>query len=1096
MALPSDASSVAEVRALPPTANWYTCYSTAASHQFFVYATNSLLVVMERDSLKYVRTIDAAQAKINAIDIIDRFCIAGGNDPVLRVLNLLDGALLTSLHGHKTEVRALKFLPKTADDVLVISGDKSGLLILQHVFLKKRCELTPVKSEITSLAVTERQDETFVAVGYQNGMILVFSVDRAAMQLKEHCQFSQPNDMVNALAWSVPGVGSLSAASAAPAGGRGSTLSDDLDAYEEATMAPWPLLASSGRRTKAVVVWSLATREEKHTVRLPAAPAHVTDAQRAKVWIDVLWQRDKKGTDVLMVSTHMGHICAFAIQGNHVREIVVKGARDTHTRSVFNLCPLNTYDRYISTGHDKMIISWCAQQPQVAIKTHSGFIHSIAISALNPTQAAVGLGDGNIKLWQQLATAKRGKKRVNPYASVVLWRGLQGQIVRVHWHPQIEETLAYATEYGHVGLYDLRKSTPVLFSKHHAASSSNNASAPAVSLAWLPPLIPYLLPSECQSLDSSQWAQETILVSCGADHVYFRTPSNPRNPPIDALDVLRSINPKWHTQTESRAMIPTCVASLADNYLAIGYSDGFVEVYSFHGLRIHYASICQRNTITCMDWKTHKDGTALLATGCQDGSIIIHKIDPPAQRVSGKNTEKENETALPVAQTSAFCELRQHKGKVTDVKWSMHVDQWLLASSSVDGLILVWDVCDDTLHHLAACFDRHRQRALCVQWHHLEPDIVLSGAEDRFLYMWNWKGHKVASKDEIDKLVQKRDLGRRRLEQQKKRTDHVDGRGNGASPSPAKKQKMRASAPLFEHVATTLDAKCNEGDALALQQHCFTTAARLAGHDPTDAIDATLATAPEIDDIISHYSLLPSEDAPMPAGLAPLVVGGKNDVRKLIKMEVEHMQQQDMTGAKAAVMQPDTYTDEQLLLHVMQSDYSALATHFSNSGMAMMDWVALALSPAAGKEAWLAMMEDQAAKLRACEKFHLAASCYLACSKVYDAIAVYRQAGMPREALAVAKMRLPNDQELNAQLLSEWATTLQSQGQEELAALCHIQAQLPGWQAQAASLMGRRDAESACFWAACIARLQDQTPLRDTCDGRWHQLVKQRVNAP
>jgi presenilin-like A22 family membrane protease len=40
------------------------------------------------------------------------------------------------------------------------------------------------------------------------------------------------------------------------------------------------------------------------------------------------------------------------------------------------------------------------------------------------------------------------------------------------------------------------------------------------------------------------------------------------------------------------------------------------------------------------------------------------------------------------------------------------------------------------------------------------------------------------------------------------------------------------------------------------------------------------------------------------------------------------------------------------------------------------------------------MMEEQAQKLTSKGFHHLAATCFMACSKVYDAINVYRQASM------------------------------------------------------------------------------------------------------
>lgn len=61
-----------------------------------------------------------------------------------------------------------------------------------------------------------------------------------------------------------------------------------------------------------------------------------------------------------------------------------------------------------------------------------------------------------------------------------------------------------------------------------------------------------------------------------------------------------------------------------------------------------------------------------------------------------------------------------------------------------------------------------------------------------------------------------------------------------------------------------------------------------------------------------------------------------------------------------------------------------------------MDCTYISVLYVAGKEAWLAMMENTATQLARAGQTVLAATCYLACSKVYDAVNVYRKAKMYR----------------------------------------------------------------------------------------------------
>lgn len=78
-----------------------------------------------------------------------------------------------------------------------------------------------------------------------------------------------------------------------------------------------------------------------------------------------------------------------------------------------------------------------------------------------------------------------------------------------------------------------------------------------------------------------------------------------------------------------------------------------------------------------------------------------------------------------------------------------------------------------------------------------------------------------------------------------------------------------------------------------------------------------------------------------------------------------------------------------------------------------------------GKQCWLEMMLKQAKKLEALKQHHLSSACYIACGRNYDAIDVYRKNVMFREAIALAKLRLPDKDPIVDQLFKEWADVLE-----------------------------------------------------------------------
>lgn len=87
-----------------------------------------------------------------------------------------------------------------------------------------------------------------------------------------------------------------------------------------------------------------------------------------------------------------------------------------------------------------------------------------------------------------------------------------------------------------------------------------------------------------------------------------------------------------------------------------------------------------------------------------------------------------------------------------------------------------------------------------------------------------------------------------------------------------------------------------------------------------------------------------------------------------------------------------------------------------------------------GKEKWLELMLNQAKKMEKAKQLNLAASCYIACSHIYDAITMYREQRMFQEAIVIAKLRLPPGDPIIKSLFTDWAKELQKGNQDTLTA--------------------------------------------------------------
>lgn len=242
----------------------------------------------------------------------------------------------------------------------------------------------------------------------------------------------------------------------------------------------------------------------------------------------------------------------------------------------------------------------------MVIKTQAGFPYSLDISPISPDQAIIGYGDSAIKLWKchQIESGRLGKpgdnkstlgRRSNFYESTNFWRGLRGQVERIQWHPTTEGMAAYSTEYGHVGIYDVYNNKNMTFKEYHAVGA-------APSLAWAGDLSAVLAKT---NTDGSDTMTDTLITCGGKGGLFLRNAGHPNQAPIPLTTVLEAINPDLYMLLEAKTtLIRTAVATNSSfEYMALGNSDGSMEIYSLQTLKVIYSSNHHRKPITCLHWK-------------------------------------------------------------------------------------------------------------------------------------------------------------------------------------------------------------------------------------------------------------------------------------------------------------------------------------------------------------------------------------------------------------------------------------------------------------------------------------------------------------
>ncbi|CAO3584397.1 unnamed protein product [Absidia cylindrospora] len=908
-------------------------------------------------------------------------------------------------------------------------------------------------------------------------MIMVYSIGDN-LQLQEQRQLLHTNDGVNSLSWQI------------------------LHTQQE-NQTTWPSLASSGKRTKDILIWEVMESAVSCTIKLPKPESHWTAQQKNTNWIYLAWS-PIHSTEIYITS-HIGQVLRYNVSGSKFL-LLNPRFEQGHSRIAFTLCYSGAY-HIITSSLDGQIIKWNIRNGKVVvnIKTQTGFPYSLDISSNNPDQVAIGYGDSVIKVWkcnQIEKKTKPGQQQRNFYESTSFWRGLRGQVENVQWHPTSEGLLAFSTEYGHVGIYDFYNSKCQTLKEYHAAGDGTP------SMTWTGDLTSLLADKNMAGHNMTD-----TLITCGGKNgdLYIRNVSHPTQAPISLNAILRNTNPTFYTLLETKQS--RCVSVSANPsglYLALGNSDGSLEIYRLKNLKIVYASNYHRKKITSLHWKDIGDHS-LLASGCDNGDIGVHKINhdieiPPADSLT--------------IETSPYGILKAHQRAITDLKWSHHADQILLASTSFDNLAIIWNM--EPTPSIVSYFENHRGCVYSVCWQYLDPDIVLTGGDDRFIYMWNWKDFSINMKDleilqkyvpvfirEKKRMTKRKPIKTEITGNSKKHgLDAMDSEATTSDMDSVKKRKTTNHTKNNNKTTTLFDATTTAIrtiDQTRLHQHCFELAVELYSSNDT-AVDGmsfisdVKRRCEQADDdlYISKYTTLSpttSEKVSTKTQFLNLITGNKNDIRKLIGVEVDLLNDNDNaeTGRNHI---PTTATfmgsDVKLALDIMRSNLFTLGSYIhAGDGMMLTDWIVLALSPMAGKETWLKMMEEQAQKLASSGFHHLAATCFLACSKVYEAINVYREASMFTEAIAMLKIRLPENDPLLATLLTEWAQQLQAKCQDELAALCYIQSGLPGCITNAANLLGRRGTESSSFWSACLMSLLNDGS-KETHIERWLGMVNRR----
>ncbi|KAK9766134.1 hypothetical protein K7432_005010 [Basidiobolus ranarum] len=1005
-------TSVSKYQAFPPSSNWYASQvsSYSSTTGLFLYGARGSIVLLNARTLEFQGLLIAHNIRVNAIvaSKLDKFCLTAGGDKKVKCWDLVERTTISTHELHKNEVQSLAW---STNEEFYVSGDKSGYIVAWNPTTEKVQKANLQNSGIFCIEPSPTHNNVF-AVGYQNGTMMILKITpeeemSVLFRLKGH------DDEIHSLSWQ--------------------------EAGWDTSEAEYRRLAS-GSRDKSVKVWDVPNERQMLSLKLPKAKGHLTEQQKSRIWTSVMW--DPSSAHKLICSSYMGEII---ICDTKDERWIKERFKEGHSRCVFSMVPVKDSQSMITTSMDRQIILWNTgnRKPRSSIQGLGGFVYSLDMSEQDPTKVAMGLGDNTIRIWNYTDKEK-------PYDSKLIWKGLKGKITRIKWHPLEEGILAYGTDAGNFGIIDVYTETIKSFKSYHKST--------VYSMDWC----------KRSNFDPTDESNEWAILTCGGDgKVLISEAKRPDKASKNVNDFVEEKNPEWiqsiKEKKQNLAKRSEVAIDPTGEFLALGNTDGSVEVYRLPSFKLVYRFIGQRQTINRMKWKVHNvpsenpDSPELtkywLASGSDDNSICIHDI------VTTETIEE-----IPIPQTSAFQLLRGHRKGITDLSWSWS-EPYKLASTSFDGSCLVWNVM--TGEKLGQ-FQAECGRAMCTIWSILDPSQIFVGLDEQMVCLWRVSEHPYVKKKPDSTVKNKPKVEVSEVEQSNvvssvdllSPSDNLDEPSNkqpsiattvtASSTSTRKKRsnEKKAKTNLFPRSSSAFMSETRKN----MQQNCLDLAKKWAELKGEKA-----------GPVSSESKGIEKKDD---TNVVELLFGERRELLDLLDME-----------AQALRANPNT-SDLQLPLLVWQGNLEGALTEVLNSDPPSMNHMPLvALSPMAGQDMWRSFLKAYASKLAKSGDYHTAVLFYVGCSCIYEAIEVYCEAELFREAYILAKLRLSSENPVITEVLCKWATQLEQKGLYEQACQCYLTANLND---DAINALARRNDLSALRSAAGLAEIlgDSSTPER------------------
>lgn len=1031
-------------RSLPASPNWYSsrCSDVSSSGLLGVGAKNLIyLVEVSAASCRVTGELTGHRDLVSGFSFChhpeqSHICVSSSTDGSVCFWDSNNQTLIRKNAAHQSPTSSVHW--SLADKNLVVSGDEKGVVVCHWFHTGDTASFFPEPRTIFCLTCSPHSWKS-VAVGYKDGMIVLIDISKKGevmQRLRGH------DNEIHSLAWApVVGEDALYARAEDQEATNGVLTGEESGCF-----------LASGSKDQTVRIWSTAKGKGVMTLKLPFLKRRgsaVDPGVKERIWLNVHWPKGR--ATQLVSSCFSGELVMWDLTRTGKQKWSLFGTSEgqNHSRIVFNMSSVQLQDGtelLISTSMDREIKCWDLNSLSCCwtLPTLGGHVYTLTFSPVGVGCLALGVGDNMIRVWNTASTQ-------NQYDVRSFWQGIKSKVTALAWHPRKEGSLAFGTDDGKVGIYEVFSSKPPQISSSYHRKT-------VYTLAWGPPVPPLSFGAEGK--------QSYSLYSCAGEGVILQHDPGRLNGDASDIDkLIRNANDIKHKLSPH-----TDLSWKPDGkVVAIGNEDGSIDVYQAPSLTLLCSIQQHHKIINTLRWH-HAHGPTpelhgLLASGSSNAIVYVHDL----------RSVIENPPESPALLTEPYRRLCGHTAKITSMAWSPH-HSGRLVTASYDGTAQVWDVLEEAA---VSNYRGHSGYLLSVDWSPVDPDVIWTGGKDFTVQEWKVSAQEFTKPPKGKKTI----LLQEKKQKKKSKTasgsaGSVETKVNGEAaaedksvvtekgPSEDEEEEVRSTNSLESPAAFEMQRKSasatktkDKPDVMMMKKKKARSMLPLStsmDHRPKEELLQDCVTLAAV-----RHSHAP------PAGCVP----GRGDYIHLGLFHDREALYRMLEAEEESHVEAGHY-DSVVYLRLWSGDLQGALQLATEKGE-LNDHL-LSIAPMAGYEAWSRAVEAFVKQLCLQEQFLKAASHLLSINKLYEAVDLLRSNKLYREAIALAKARLPADEPLLKDLYTCWAAVLEKDGHLSAAAKCYLAA---GCGFDAAKVVARKNDAASLRTAADMARISGEEVL-------------------